>query len=276
MAGQPPRKDSVTVPCGTCLGCRADQGRQWAIRIMHESALHPTSSWFATLTYDPASLPETGTLEPDDVQLFMKRLRRKSQLTKISYYLCGEYGERNNRPHYHAAFFGIPFLDKEKIGERNGYPVFSSDTLQRTWGLGSTELTTLTWRSASYVAGYVTKKAREKTDPTKHLRVDPATGEIHALTPEFARMSRRPALGLTWLQQFWRDVYPNDFVVMDGSPIKPPRYYDRAMEKINPEIMEEVRHQRFLDTEQISDEKLIMAEKIHRARMRLFNRRDKI
>ena len=29
-----------TVGCGICLGCRADQARDWAIRIMHESRMH--------------------------------------------------------------------------------------------------------------------------------------------------------------------------------------------------------------------------------------------
>lgn len=134
----------------------------------------------------------------------------------------------------------------------------------------------MTWKTASYVAGYVTKKAAEKVDPTKHLRVNPDTGEIVELTKEFSRMSRRPGLGRDYLERYWTDIYPRDFVAVNGSFFKPPRYYDRAMEDINPEIMEEVRFQRWKDAEEIGDDKLIMKEKIHRARMALFEGREAV
>jgi hypothetical protein len=277
MAGHKPRRDQVKVPCGTCIGCRADQGRQWAIRIMHESVTRPPA-WFITLTYDdqhlPGNLPDDervrGSLDPTDLQLFIKRLRKRSAV-RLGYYAVGEYGDKSDRPHYHLALFGMRFLDKDKIGERRGYPVLVSRTLEELWKGGNSEITTLGWKSASYIAGYVHKKAREKSDPVKHLRVDPDTGEVFQVEKEFARMSRRPALGRKWLEKYWRDVYPRDFVVMDGSPLKPPRYYDRAMEDINPEIMEEVRYQRWKDAEEIGDEKLIMMEKVHRAKLKLFN-----
>jgi len=89
-------------------------------------------------------------------------------------------------------------------------------------------------------------------------------------------MSRRPALAKRWLEKFWTDAYPRDFVVMAGTPMKPPRFYDRWMDQNHPQIMEEVRYQRYLDTEQIGDEKLIMKEKVHRARNLLFTSRKAI
>lgn len=280
----PSRLDAVTVPCGKCLGCRADQGRQWAIRLMHESVLHPSSTYFATLTYAPEHLPGDsedselvrGSLDPDATQRFMKRLRRRSGLQKISYFLCGEYGETTDRPHYHLALFGAPFLDKEHVGDRAGYPVFRSELLSKVWPFGLSELTSLSWKSASYVAGYVRKKAIEAVEPTRHLRVDKSSGELFEVEPEFQRMSRRPALGRLWLEKYWQDVYPRDFVVMDGSPIKPPRYYDRWMERYQPEVMEEVRYQRWKDAEEIGDDQLIMREKVHRARLGLQRKRDRI
>ena len=80
---------SVTIPCGKCLGCRLEYSRQWANRCMLELGYHE-SSWFVTLTYDDAHLPrsfygnpDTGeavpcaTLYKRDFQLFMKRLRFK-------------------------------------------------------------------------------------------------------------------------------------------------------------------------------------------------------
>lgn len=280
LRGDQTRRDTVTVPCGKCLGCRADQAREWAIRLSHTAALYPKSSWFITLTYEDKHLPgqwpddkrTRGTLDPEEMTLFLKRLRR-SKARKIRYFLCGEYGEKTLRPHYHMALFGARLGDKQQIGTRKGTPVFHHQGITDTWGMGSVEVASLSWKSASYVAGYVTKKVVEKANPTNHLRVDPDNGEILEVEPEFQRMSRRPALGREWLERHWEDVYPRDFVVMDGSPFKPPRYYDKRMEVINPEIMEEVRHQRFIDAEEIGDEKLIMKEKIHRARMRLFDNR---
>lgn len=283
LLGDETRRDAVTVPCGKCRGCRADQGRDWAIRIKHESDLHPDASWFITLTYDDKHIPGTwpddertiGSLDPDDVSLFLKRLRKRSG-SKIGYYLCGEYGERSDRPHYHLALFGMRFLDKTMVGERRGYGVFRSPTLERSWRYGNSEITGLTWKSASYVAGYVSKKVTERANPTKHLRVHEVSGEIFEVEPEFSRMSRRPALGRNWLDKYWKDVYPRDYVVMNGTPFKPPRYYDRRMEEIAPEVMEQVRYQRWKDAEEIGDEKLIMMEKVHRARDSLFKDRGKV
>jgi hypothetical protein len=283
LQGDQTRRDSVTVPCGKCLGCRADQGREWAIRIKHEADLQPLRAYFVTLTYNELHLPGTwpddqritGTLDPDDTTLFLKKLRHRTR-NKIGYYYCGEYGERNGRPHYHFALFGAPLFDKVKVGERNGYAVFHSQQLTDLWGMGNVEVTDLTWEAASYVAGYVTKKAAEKANPTNHLRVDPGTGEIFTVHEEFSRMSRRPALGRRWLEQHWQDVYPRDFVMMNGFPIKPPRYYDRRMDEMAPEIMEQVRYQRWKDAVEIGDDQLIMKEKVHRARNKTFFNRGKI
>lgn len=126
------------------------------------------------------------------------------------------------------------------------------------------------------MAGYVRKKVKRRHEQKRFERVDPATGELVQLLPEFSRMSRRPAIAREWLERYWSDVYPRDFVVMNGRPFKPPRYYDKWAEENIPEIFEEVRHQRWLDAEQIGDEKLIMKEKIHRARVNLFQPRNKL
>lgn len=134
----------------------------------------------------------------------------------------------------------------------------------------------MSYAAAAYVAGYVTKKVRHQHSANDHVRVDPETGELVDLVPEFARMSRRPAIGRKWIEKYWPEVYPNDYVVVNGQKMKPPRYYDRYMDQEHPEVMEEVRHQRWLDGENIDDPKLIMKEKVHRARVALFSRRDAV
>lgn len=267
-------QERVTVPCGHCLGCRTDQARGWAVRLVHEGMTSATA-WFVTLTYRPEELPQWGSLFPRDFTLFTKKLRRSENDfgRRFSYYVAGEYGDDTARPHYHAALFGPEFLDKEQILERNGAPVFTSETLQTTWGHGLCEMTGLTYAAARYCASYVRKKVRRQDHPDHYVRVDPASGELVEIEREYGRMSRNPALGRRWIEQFWEDAYPRDFVVMDGRPLKPPRYYDKWMENFQPAVMLAVKEQRLKDIVEIGDEKLIMKEKIHRAKVNLFQGR---
>jgi len=263
--------DRVRVPCGHCLGCRSDQARGWAVRLVHEGDV-VSPAWFVSLTYSPDRVPENGSLDPRDPTLFLKRARHQVP-SPISYYLCGEYGDRTARPHYHAILFGVPFHDREHLLDRNGAPVFRSDSLESWWGLGLCEFTGLTYGAARYVAGYVRKKVRQRDNPDHYTRVDPGTGELVEIEREYGRMSRRPAIGRRWIERYWRDVYPRDFVVMDGHELKPPRYYDKWMEQHHPDVMMAVKEQRLLDIVEIGDEKLIMKEKVHRAKVALFQER---
>ena len=53
------------------------------------------------------------------------------------------------------------------------------------------------------------------------------------ITPEFNLMSRggRKGKGIaaTWLETYKDDVYPHDYVIMNGQKLKPPRYYDNQL-----------------------------------------------
>jgi len=268
------------VPCGNCSGCKAEQGRQWGVRMMHEARMHE-SSHFVTLTYRKEDLPENGSLCPKDLSGFIKRLR-KTQEKPISFFGCGEYGERTQRAHYHALLFGTEFLDRSSSFDIGRPDVWKSQTLEDTWGMGNTEGGTVTMASACYVAGYIRKKMRYKD----FARANPETGEL--LEQEFSRMSLRPAIGQRWLQRHWRDVYPRDYVVVDGIEAKPPRYYDKWMTqehewwrcwegcKKHQNIMEEVRNQRYLDAVDMTPYQMNAAEKALQSRIELFQRRDTI
>lgn len=265
--------DRVTVPCGHCLGCRTDQARGWAVRLVHEGFMS-SPAWFVTLTYRPEKIPDNGSLFPRDFTLFAKKWRSSHPGDRFSYYVSGEYGDLNDRPHYHAVLFGPEFLDKEKLLDRHGAPVYASQTLEKEWGNGLVEFTGLTYAAARYCASYVRKKVRQRDDPDHYLRVNPLTGELVSIEREYARMSRNPAIGRRWIEKYWTDAYPRDFVVMDGRPLKPPRYYDKWMEAYQPAVMMGVKEQRLKDIVEIGDEKLIMKEKCHRARVNLFQGRD--
>jgi hypothetical protein len=264
-----------TVPCGHCLGCRADQARDWSIRIMHETQMHE-QSWFLTLTYSNEEIPTNGSLNPAHLQAFFKALRRDHPPKSISYYACGEYGERTQRPHYHAVLYGVDFLDRAFLRHPSSGPVWRSQTLESYWPHGLSEFSTVTPGSAAYVAGYVRKKVSQKADPNHYTRVDPDTGELIELTKEFNRMSLKPAIGKRWIEKYWSEVYPTDQVVVAGRTFRPPRYYDKWMDQHHPHLMFNVRFNRDRNAEFIAREKLAAKEKIHAARVELYQQRGKV
>ncbi len=277
-----------TVPCGACIGCRSNQARDWAIRILHESRMHETS-WFLTLTYKDEEIPQHGTLYPEDLRILLKNLRGDLPPKQFSYYACGEYGGDTERPHYHAAVYGPDFLDKYPHPNDGPHPVWRASTLEDHWKYGHSEFSTITAKSASYIAGYVRKKIGKKANPEHYTRLDPDTGELIKFHPEFSRMSLKPAIGNRWIQKYWEDVYPRDFVVMDGKEFKPPRYYDKWMDQTHKNqecglascvdhqrIMFDVKIQRDQKAKHIPEEKIAAKEKIHEARWKLFEKRGKI
>ncbi len=272
------------VGCGHCLGCRGDQARNWSIRIMHETLMHQ-NSWFVTLTYNDERIPENASLRPEDLRVFIKALRREEARTAqkekrvpvpISYFSCGEYGGDNQRPHYHSVLYGPPLLDRRPWRMSGDHPIWRSETLESHWDHGNTEFGTVTPASAQYVAGYVEKKIHKLDDPDHYLRVDKDTGEIVQLEQEFARMSLNPAIGNRWIQKYWKDVYPRDYVVVDGKKFPPPRYYDKWLEENHPHIMELVRQRRSRRSEEEPQTKLNAKEKIHEARAGLYHQRNQV
>lgn len=243
------------------------------MRMVHESVV-ASPAWFVTLTYRTEELPEHGSLFPRDATRFLKRLRRVYEGTRISYYLAGEYGEAEARPHYHAVLYGARFLDRDVFTYRHGAPVYRSQLLEDVWGHGICEFTGLTFAAARYCASYVRKKLRKRDDPDAYLRVNPFTGELVEIEQEYGRMSRRPAIGRRWLERYWRDVYPRDRVVLDGRELKPPRYYDKWMDRFQPRVMMETRMRRYEESKELSVECLRAMEKAHVFRVGLLERRD--
>jgi hypothetical protein len=239
-ANDPDIVQEVSLPCGQCIGCRLERSRQWAMRCMHEAQLHQHNC-FITLTYDDTHLPSDQSLHYRDFQLFIKRLRKRYPNTKISYYMAGEYGENFGRPHYHACIFGLDFHDK-KLWKRtsSGSFIYRSSDLETLWPFGYSSIGDVNFESAAYVARYIMKKQTGK-DSEKHYQYsDLETGEIVQMTPEFNKMSLKPAIGLNWYKKYKSDVYPHDYVVLRGQKIKPPKYYDQLYKNDNPYEYEEI------------------------------------
>lgn len=233
----------VVVPCGQCTGCRLERSRQWAIRCMHEAALYEDNC-FITLTYRDECIPEDGSLDRRAFPLFMKRLRKVICPRKVRYFHAGEYGDESGRPHYHACLFGFDFGDKVPWTVRRGFPVWRSGLLESLWPFGLSEIGSVSFESAAYVARYIMKKVTGEAAADHYLVCDGDTGVVTSRMPEYTTMSRRPGIGRPWLDLYKCEVYPSDGVVVRGKLMKPPRAYDVAMDLISPQTMRRVRARR--------------------------------
>jgi hypothetical protein len=221
----------VTVKCGQCIGCRLEYSRQWAIRCLHEAQLHENNC-FITLTYDNENLPHNGSLTKPHFQKFIKRLRKYAHPTKIRYFMCGEYGEKFARAHYHACIFNYDFNDKELWSTKQGTKLYISSTLQKLWKKGFSTIGELNFDTAAYVSRYILKKQTGKmAESYYYTRVQEEDGLLTTpVQPEYTTMSRRPGIATEWFNQFKNEIYPDDFIVINGQKMPPPKFYQYLYE----------------------------------------------
>lgn len=273
--------EELKIPCGKCIGCKLDHANMWATRIMEETKIWKNAI-FVTLTYAEKKTRENGTpclphtklgiptLFKRDVQLFVKKLRKNYQgieewinpITKkiekpIRYFYCGEYGEKNKRPHYHMIIWNWKPQDMVfyKNSDGSNMPLWTSKKLQNTWGLGFTPIGTVTYESACYIARYVQKKAGlepKKRKYAKEPKIEwkndtPIFHNIIIKDPnekeeEFICMSRGVGIGLqSWIENKEKFKRNNGIPqkTENGLKIKPiPRYYKKKWEEENQEELD--------------------------------------
>ena len=214
---------------------------------MHEAQMHEHNAYI-TLTYANEHLPEHGQLIHRHFQLFMKRLRKHFTGEKIKYYMCGEYGAKERRPHFHACLFGIDFQDKTAWQKNdNGDQLYRSQRLEQLWPYGHSTTGNVTFKSAAYIARYVMKKINGDLAKKHYEKLDITTGEIIRLKPEYNKMSLAQGIGKTWIQKYMTDVYPHGKVVANRVEVTPPKYYDLQFKKLNADAMESLQHQREME-----------------------------
>jgi hypothetical protein len=221
------------LPCGQCIGCRLNYSRQWAIRLVHEAQMHEKSC-FITLTFNDESLfarENPYSLDKTEYQRFMKRLRKKYG-KQVRFFHCGEYGDKNKRPHYHAILFGVDFDHDRKLwSNKDGIKLFTSESLEKLWPYGFCTIGQVTFESCAYVARYIMKKQTGEKAEDHYMRWCPETGEGTAIDPEYCTMSRKPGIGKSWIEKYKKDVYPHDYVVINEHKVKPPRFYDQQLDE---------------------------------------------
>lgn len=215
------------VPCGKCTPCRRRRQAQWSFRLSQEMQ-RSTSAAFLTLTYDDYHLPRIDeyvegyeyligkpTLNKRDIQLFIKRLRKKQKKItndKIKYYAVGEYGGITKRPHYHFIAFNIaPSLLFE-------------NPIDDIWQKGNSQVDECNIRTIQYVTKYVMKSLG------KPFKVGQA---------EFSMMSKR--LGDNFLTnarvRHYRELERPYIVWEDGKKHSMPRYYKEKIWHDNTELL---------------------------------------
>lgn len=246
---------------------------------MHESHQHELAV-FLTLTYSNEHLPSDGSLVKADFQKFMKRLRKHHEYynqngNKLKYYMCGEYGGNTKRPHYHAIVFGLDFSDKRKHSKgKRGDQLYTSELLNKIWGLGYCWIGSVNHKSAGYVARYCIKKVNGDRAAEHYETFDTVTGEVGQLIPEYMACSQ--GMGEEHFKEHYDQMYLRDSVIMDGKQHPIPKYYDKKLAEIDPDRLVQVKQQRkekaLLRREDTTPERLAVRHEVKKAQVNFLKR----
>lgn len=157
FASVPKSMEYIRVPCGKCLFCRLEHAKEWGLRCALEWFVNRDSEcYFLTLTY--ADDFNDGKLHKVHVRDFIKKLRSRFRGVKFKYFVCGEFGEKTNRPHYHMLLFGLD-LGKLLFYKMSGEnALYLSNLINSIWIFGNVVIGDLTFNTAFYTARYAMKK----------------------------------------------------------------------------------------------------------------------
>lgn len=237
---------AYTFPCGKCYCCRKTKQQRASFRIdAHRRFSNCRNCFFLTLTYASEFLPfsfdkvdyRTGELLeevrsdeailcPPDIVNFFKRFRRYSG-DKCTYFYCGEYGDKFDRPHWHAILHtnmsykevlyfvrlawsvSIPFTEKHK-----GTFITEGKYRTKRLSIGRLTVSAVNMRRIRYCAKYVVKD-----NNSEHV------------VPKYARWSK--GYGIDWLKSSEaKELRKNPSLVTytsDGNPVALPRYLSHRL-----------------------------------------------
>lgn len=206
----------------------------------------------------------------------MKRFRKSIEPKKIRYFMCGEYGEKFARPHYHAIIFGHSFDDQIHFNTINGQPLYISEKLDKLWQKGYASIGKVTFESAAYVARYIMKKINGDRAEWHYQRLHEITGELHPVLPEYCDMSlgRKAGNGIggAWYKKYRSDIFPDDFVLDPKKrKLKTPSYYRKRYEIDQPNealILKKRRKKQAKNNKDNTSERLATREKVTKLNIR--------
>lgn len=203
----------MNFPCGKCPNCLARRISGWSFRLQQHAKVQDIAL-FVTLTYNSDFVPISDrgfmTLRPNDLTLFMKRLRKYLPVgsSKVSYFAVGEYGGKTMRPHYHYLLFNAPHSVVERAWRVDNVSI---GDIHYGEGLG------INAAEVGYCLKYMSKPGKVPL----HCNDD--------RVPEFQRCSK--GIGLNYLSdavnKWHHDDLLNRFYLPyeDGKKLAIPRYY---------------------------------------------------
>ena len=207
----------------------------------------------------------------------MKRFRKfiyEDYGARVRFIHSGEYGDKNQRPHYHAIIFGFDFKDKKLFKIKNGNKIYTSNYLSDRWGQGFCTVGDVNFTSAAYVARYNMKKVYGDMAPEHYKRVW-EDGSEYYVKPEYLTASK--GIGRSWVLKYGFDeIWPDDFIVIENRKLAVPDYYLRILEKADPVRFEKVKQNRreYLEAneEDYTPERLAVRKEVFTHRISLLKR----
>lgn len=110
----------------------------------------------------------------------------------------------------------------------------------------------------------------------RHYERQCESGEIGTVIPEYSTMSLKPGIGADWFKKYKDDVFPDDFVVIEGKRVKTPRFYLTLLERMDTEEAAVIKKLRMRSLERHSEDntpaRLAVREKCQAARLKLLPR----
>ncbi|QCS37100.1 replication initiation protein [Tortoise microvirus 54] len=203
---------AVSVPCRYCMSCRTEYQSALLFGAKHELLdcyRAGLGASFVTLTYSDANLPENGSLRKKDVQNLLKNVRiqakRKTNLPPFKYIMCGEYGDKFGRPHYHIVFIGLS-------------DILVHNFVKPLWKFGLVDIGVLREGGLRYALKYCTKAARGKKAEELY--------DNQNIERPFICHSR--GIGKNWFVKNADDIIAHNFTYLENGIRKPlPVYFRR-------------------------------------------------
>lgn len=232
---------AIPVPCGKCVACRESRRREWVARLRMERFVSSVAT-FITLTYscNPISLFKSH------VQDFLKRLRNRSRDyglpdSPVRYFICGEYGKKHHRPHWHGILFGVDCLADcwlpSLVAYKDGHPIYTSRLLERIWRHGFVTCDVATDANIQYCSKYIVKDDSPVSLKSQSLGRSPFVSD--------SRVGRRHDYRLKDL--CYRSVQDGVIVLPSKSgfsSVPLGKFLDRYLERCDPSLYDSVRSAR--------------------------------
>lgn len=199
-------------PCKNCISCLNMNRYHWVKKLELEKP-NWQNTYFITITYNNENVP--NQLVVNDIQKFIKMLRK--YIKDFKYFVCGEYGSKSYRPHYHMILFTNYELQLLHLKNTNNGPLYDCKLLNKCWLYKGFIWVAYDFDSASfaYVATYsnknyiksnqnkLLKEFKEKLYILKqnyesnfimYCEIDRLFNAIWYKKPEFIIMSKKPPI----------------------------------------------------------------------------------